>query len=69
MTLILTEVSNAGVAMAADSAITYFRADGSIDSSDRVRWTKLLKGSPRTRWCVLLGCNKRSAWGHDVTID
>jgi hypothetical protein len=42
MTLILTEVSQAGIAMAADSAISYFLPNGSIKHIDHKGWRKVL---------------------------
>ncbi|HVU17386.1 MAG TPA: hypothetical protein VHD32_10695 [Candidatus Didemnitutus sp.] len=42
MTLILTEVSAAGIAMAADSAISYFNPNGTISRVDHKGWRKVL---------------------------
>lgn len=42
MTLIVTEVSDAGIAMVADSAITFQRTDGSFEQRE-VEWTKLFQ--------------------------
>jgi hypothetical protein len=42
MTLILTELSKAGIAMAADSAISTWK-NGKISTVDRRQWKKLLK--------------------------
>jgi hypothetical protein len=42
MTLILTELSNAGIAMAADSAISML-INGKIVTKDQRHWTKLLR--------------------------
>ncbi len=54
MTLVLTELSSAGIAMAADSAITKFRR-GRIVEIDQQGWSKLLR-VPRIRAAV-------SYWG------
>jgi len=43
MTLVLTELSIAGVAMAADSAITKFSSDGKVIEVDQQGWTKLVR--------------------------
>lgn len=42
MTLVLTELSEAGIAMAADSAITKLSRDGKITEIDQQGWRKLL---------------------------
>ena len=42
MTLILTELSQAGIAMAADSAISYYEPNGNIKHVDHKGWKKLL---------------------------
>lgn len=42
MTLVLTELSEAGIAMAADSAITFIR-QGRIQEANRANWKKLLR--------------------------
>jgi hypothetical protein len=42
MTLILTELSGAGIAMVADSAISISK-DGKISTKDQRQWTKLLR--------------------------
>jgi hypothetical protein len=55
MTLILTELSRVGIAMAADSAISQYRGDGSLKYLDR-DWVKLLK-VPRIQAAV-------SYWGY-----
>jgi hypothetical protein len=41
MTLILTELSGAGIAMVADSAISIWKG-GKISTKDQQQWTKLL---------------------------
>lgn len=56
MTLILTECARPGVVMAADSAITRMRADGTIVSIDQKGWKKVLR-APRIK--ALVGY-----WGH-----
>ncbi len=43
MTLILTELSEAGIAMAADSAITYRDQQGRPIQKEQTKWLKLLK--------------------------
>jgi hypothetical protein len=43
MTLVLTELSNAGIAMAADSAITQLSPSGKITDIDKQGWTKILR--------------------------
>jgi hypothetical protein len=43
MTLLLTECSTFGVAMAADSAITKIDANGSIVEVDQTEWRKVLR--------------------------
>ena len=43
MTLVLTELSNAGIAMAADSAITHIDDQGNIREIDQQGWKKLLR--------------------------
>ncbi len=43
MTLVLTELSSAGIAMAVDSAITKLSADGKIIEIDQQGWSKLLR--------------------------
>lgn len=43
MTLILTELSEAGIAMAADSAITYRDKQGRLTQKAQENWLKLLK--------------------------
>jgi hypothetical protein len=43
MTLVLTELSTAGVAMAADSAITKLSPEGKVTEVDQQGWKKLLR--------------------------
>jgi len=45
MTLVLTELSEAGIAMAADSAITYLDQQGRTIQKQQTAWLKLLKVS------------------------
>jgi len=54
MTLVLTELSRAGIAMAADSAITVLR-NGRIVEAERTQWNKLLR-VPKIRVAI-------SYWG------
>jgi hypothetical protein len=54
LTLVLTELSSAGISMAADSAITTLR-NGRIVETDRIQWNKLLK-VPKIRAAI-------SYWG------
>jgi hypothetical protein len=55
MTLILTELSSVGIAMAADSAISYFEPNGNIQHVDHKGWKKLL-------WVSRIGAGV-SYWG------
>jgi hypothetical protein len=55
MTLVLTELTNAGIAMAADSAITKMDSRGNIAEVDERGWLKLLT-APRIQAAV-------SYWG------
>jgi hypothetical protein len=43
MTLVLTDISKVGVAMVADSAITYLNPDGTVKQIDQRGWPKLFK--------------------------
>lgn len=43
MTLVLTELSTAGIAMAADSAITKFSREGKVVEVDQRGWAKLVR--------------------------
>ena len=43
MTLVLTELSNAGIVMAADSAISKIDHQGRIKEVDEIGWTKVLR--------------------------
>lgn len=42
MTLVLTEVSSAGIAMVADSAISFYDNNGNLSAKNRVEWRKLI---------------------------
>ena len=56
MTLILTCATPIGVVMVADSAITYFDANGKIDHVDEVGWTKIFR--------IPMARGGLSYWGH-----